>query len=1295
MWFTKVKLLELLAGNQLSQKEKEIMVTKKEKRIKKEIKKLTPEELIRYLFQTHIPKEVKIFISEHIQKMSYCQEQKEKEKFEQTKQAFLKANLINENFIKSDHCPNVFKKIIIDEVYKDRLVEVIAKRTTSTKIKKVIIDLGITINHTIELLNTTGLQSNIVDYLINTRLTTNDDIEKTIKDVTNDSIVEKIIIRKVNMSNIFKITRWIFGTRNDLIFKLKAREIEDFIKRLNEQNIFEVINDYDTPHEIAKRIFDDRKDIMISSVAHADKKMIEDLLFRERIPELIEIILTTRRPLVEEIIRTLSPYSLFYWLDKKCLPNDLKEYLMQYHAQTLDKRIEEISTTDIRYTIIKKDATIPRVIVDRVFTTHKDALIKDIKEREESHIITDITYGGYIMEYRKLLIDHRINKDNINELLSSYGTEEILDYVLETKNDIFRDLITPLEFKEVMRLKIGRIPEEIINTIIDKNKDLVIPKIASIEEDELLKDLSDKYVHPNIKKYILLSIGVDESELNNCLELIMVSSPKTVLDNYPKIKDLIEKLGINFQSFIQYGSGSKKHSDWLNNLITIIENDEIEEFTQCKRYFFNNYYEQEENIVYTISSFLELLDNYSKYKEMCINLKNNNVKLTKNDKSNLAFLFNISNVENIDIPTSLEELSSFKLNLYKDYIRRIKNDNFSLYQLKKIFNDLLFCNSNDIFNYIGGTGALRTIKKDNANSAIINELASELMMYSTIVEMVNDTNNEEGLKTLLLYIFSDINNLNKFQNMFSDVERKVSKLYELDSINNLSRLSIARNMEYMIDIGLSNKYGGEVFDYSDKNYCLYAHVLSSREKIEDILEGKASGSSNFISVSPVSYRGQKYYYNRTEVIIAYDTLPTGNFICSSVSNMGSNFKINSNSSEVDTIARSQRGILETSAVIKNNAEALLYREGLKPCGLILPGGREPTEKELEYHRRFGLPFIITQELTKPIDNPKMVFNAEEAETRKYNNKELESIIEILKPNVTISKENAEYTGREVAIFTDSHSMYEPTLAVLEDIRRHGITEIYSLGDNVGLGPSPCETFDLLEEYGVISVAGNSEYYNTLGTAPFDYFYKEKEELQEWTASKLGASRISRIKLFPASIDLTLGNKKIALCHFANDIRWNYSGRNTHTYQAGFTPGINCRQFLYTNSEEAKKKIGNCVVTNKKNISKIRGYLSAQQEPIFGGKLVTEYDSIIQGHVHFDMEDKLENTEIYTLRAVGMGYKNSKEEDQACYYILKERKDGSFDIEKVLVEFNRNQLLSSIYTSGLPHKDRLLTYVNSK
>ena len=63
-----------------------------------------------------------------------------------------------------------------------------------------------------------------------------------------------------------------------------------------------------------------------------------------------------------------------------------------------------------------------------------------------------------------------------------------------------------------------------------------------------------------------------------------------------------------------------------------------------------------------------------------------------------------------------------------------------------------------------------------------------------------------------------------------------------------------------------------------------------------------------------------------------------------------------------------------------------------------------------------------------------------------------------------------YTGREIAIFTDAHGLLEPTQAALEDIASRGITEIYSLGDNIGVGPNPSEVLDLLIQYNVQSIA---------------------------------------------------------------------------------------------------------------------------------------------------------------------------------------------------------------------------------
>ena len=85
-----------------------------------------------------------------------------------------------------------------------------------------------------------------------------------------------------------------------------------------------------------------------------------------------------------------------------------------------------------------------------------------------------------------------------------------------------------------------------------------------------------------------------------------------------------------------------------------------------------------------------------------------------------------------------------------------------------------------------------------------------------------------------------------------------------------------------------------------------------------------------------------------------------------------------------------------------------------------------------------------------------------------------------------------YTGRQIAIFTDIHGLLYPTIAILNDIKKRGISEIYSLGDNIGVGPNPSQILDLLGENGVTTINGNSEDYSTLGIAPFSSYFSPKK-----------------------------------------------------------------------------------------------------------------------------------------------------------------------------------------------------------
>lgn len=286
----------------------------------------------------------------------------------------------------------------------------------------------------------------------------------------------------------------------------------------------------------------------------------------------------------------------------------------------------------------------------------------------------------------------------------------------------------------------------------------------------------------------------------------------------------------------------------------------------------------------------------------------------------------------------------------------------------------------------------------------------------------------------------------------------------------------------------------------------------------------------------------------------------------------------------------------------------------------------------------------------------------------------------------------EYTGRVIAIFTDAHGLFEPTKAALEDMSSRGITEIYSLGDNIGIGPNPSEVMNLLKEYNVISLAGNAEEYINLGFHPFlSYLNAKKRMSHTWTLSKLNEEQIGDIKLMPRSIELLVGGQKIALCHFANDVRIDFMYNSTWTYQKHFNykddgsknlkRGESYNQFNYTNSANQLLEIDYMLEKYGINNPLVRGYLSAKDEPLFAKKRVDFFDAVIQGHVHWKLYDESDTTKFYTIRAVGLAYRKDPI-DTASYVILKEHKNG-INLEEVLVRFDREKMIYNILSSDIP------------
>lgn len=63
---------------------------------------------------------------------------------------------------------------------------------------------------------------------------------------------------------------------------------------------------------------------------------------------------------------------------------------------------------------------------------------------------------------------------------------------------------------------------------------------------------------------------------------------------------------------------------------------------------------------------------------------------------------------------------------------------------------------------------------------------------------------------------------------------------------------------------------------------------------------------------------------------------------------------------------------------------------------------------------------------------------------------------------------------KIAIITDVHANLEALDMVLKDIERNEITEIISLGDNIGYGPNPVEVLQKLYSKNVVTLEGNHD-----------------------------------------------------------------------------------------------------------------------------------------------------------------------------------------------------------------------------
>lgn len=307
--------------------------------------------------------------------------------------------------------------------------------------------------------------------------------------------------------------------------------------------------------------------------------------------------------------------------------------------------------------------------------------------------------------------------------------------------------------------------------------------------------------------------------------------------------------------------------------------------------------------------------------------------------------------------------------------------------------------------------------------------------------------------------------------------------------------------------------------------------------------------------------------------------------------------------------------------------------------------------------------------------------------------------------------------REIAIFTDIHGLLEPLEAILNDAKRRGITEVYSLGDNIGLGPNPYEVISSILQNQVVSVLGNYEEMLIHGPEMFQsYLTKEKIQDGFYTRKCLTKEQLQQIESWPHFLSLHTSHHHLAFVHFANDVRIDFLYHNSYKYMDRVQSGKSgYPQFSYTNSKSQllylARKLGMNVMDLKKCYTSddclfkireflfenreflmqnpaLRGYLSSILQPLFYEnnelKTVYDYDYILQGHTHFEVLEKNQNTTFYAIRGAALGFDREDSIEQARYLILTVENEH-ITFESVEVPYDREKMIHSILHAKKPNQ----------
>ena len=247
----------------------------------------------------------------------------------------------------------------------------------------------------------------------------------------------------------------------------------------------------------------------------------------------------------------------------------------------------------------------------------------------------------------------------------------------------------------------------------------------------------------------------------------------------------------------------------------------------------------------------------------------------------------------------------------------------------------------------------------------------------------------------------------------------------------------------------------------------------------------------------------------------------------------------------------------------------------------------------------------------------------------------------------IFKDERWLVKKKYALIADIHGNIYGLNAVLNDIKKRNVDDIYCLWDTIDIGPDSKECVDKLIELNVKTILGNHELYLLRGTEIEPSIVGEEKEHYKRVKNSLGNKEIGFLKSCPLYFELgtNIPNKKIILCHY-------------------FIKDEKLRQPFEEN--HLKRNPNLLVKYNDPNILYIIGHLhkSFDLNEIYGTSKI----------------NKLVNIEI--VDSAGCSY-----DEYVSYMILEIGK--SVKCTKVKVKFNRDEFIDKVERTDFPDKVNIM------